>query len=458
MAAAGGKFGRERFNFVAVFEARPYLTASVLFHLLLLAGLFAWGSHRITQSTSTANQAIASSHEANAEQAYMQRRVRDMARIRDMLEDSARKDSPAKRASDEPRKSEPPADQPAREKSASELLEDAKAIDAAIKKLEQKFKAADLAAALKIPEEEALKKIVAADIEKAKQRAAEKSPVDLAKLEQQAKATLANRKWQLEKQQNGIDVNANVNASVNTNPNAAQSLAQQSAELAIEAGVGDNGPIPGGGTIDVSGGTFKDPRRYGTYVAAPSIDKANLKLATGNVIGKGGVLANRIWINRWYLIGPFEGDGQWSLKSIYPPEKLVDLDAVYVGKFDRAVKWQYVNDGSYPFVPEAAAENAVYYAYTEIVMDEERDLWINIGADDDSRMWFNRQLIWASGDSDKPWYRTHFRNLTDDIAHQNLSEGKRKVHFKKGRNTMLFKLYNSSGAMFFSVVVEGSAT
>jgi hypothetical protein len=245
----------------------------------------------------------------------------------------------------------------------------------------------------------------------------------------------------LARQKNGVNVSA------------AESLSQQSAELQSEAGIGNSGVIGGGGSIDMSG-TFVDRRRYGAYVAAPAIDRANLKMAAGNVIGKGGVLANRIWINRWYMIGPFDGEGPWTLKKVYPPEQLVDLDAIYLGRANRPVAWQYVNAGAYPFVPTPSAENAVFYGYTEIVMDEARDLWVTIGADDDSSMWFNNRLVWASGDADKPWYRTHFRNLTGDIAHMNLSEGRRKLHFKKGRNTILFKLYNSSGAMFFSVVIE----
>lgn len=202
--------------------------------------------------------------------------------------------------------------------------------------------------------------------------------------------------------------------------------------------------------------SFIDPRQYGAYVAAPPIDTANLHMTIGNVFGKGGVYANRVWVNRWYIIGPFQGSGRDSITNRYTPELSVDLDAVYFGMNKRPLNWEFVHASRYPFVPSLRAENAVYYAYTEIIMDEERDLWVTIGADDDSKVWLNDRPVWTSGDDDKPWYHAHFLRLTEDIAHMNLSEGKRKLHFRKGRNTLLFKLYNGSGAMFFSLVIEAA--
>jgi hypothetical protein len=36
----------------------------------------------------------------------------------------------------------------------------------------------------------------------------------------------------------------------------------------------------------------------------------------------------------------------------------------------------------------------------------------------------------------------------------NLTEGQRRLHFNKGRNRILLKLYNGTGLMFYSVVLS----
>ena len=78
-----------------------------------------------------------------------------------------------------------------------------------------------------------------------------------------------------------------------------------------------------------------------------------------------------------------------------------------------------------------------------------------IGADDDSKMWFNDRLVWISSRvDDKPWYRQPFYRQRTALATRNLSEGQRKLHFHKGRNTILFKLYNGVNLMFYSVVLS----
>jgi hypothetical protein len=82
------------------------------------------------------------------------------------------------------------------------------------------------------------------------------------------------------------------------------------------------------------------------------------------------------------------------------------------------------------------------------------DLWVWIGGDDDTKMWFNDRLVWLSGASlDKPWYRQAFNTL-GGMDTLNLTEGQRKLHFKEGRNSILLKLYNGIDLMFYSVVLS----
>jgi hypothetical protein len=45
-------------------------------------------------------------------------------------------------------------------------------------------------------------------------------------------------------------------------------------------------------------------------------------------------------------------------------------------------------------------------------------------------------------------------SLKGDIQTANLIEERRLVHLRKGRNTILFKLYNNPLDVFFSLVLE----
>jgi hypothetical protein len=79
--------------------------------------------------------------------------------------------------------------------------------------------------------------------------------------------------------------------------------------------------------------------------------------------------------------------------EVYTLERVVDLDAVYFGKNQELLKWSWQGDTNYPTVPASPAQNAVYYAYTEVDLDHEPDLCLWIGADDDSKLWLNDWLV-----------------------------------------------------------------
>jgi hypothetical protein len=178
-------------------------------------------------------------------------------------------------------------------------------------------------------------------------------------------------------------------------------------------------------------------------------------LGYGNVLGSGGAYANRVFVDRWYIIGPFSAPDPGSMQKVYPPELLVDLDAVYLGKARRVLRWQYVSSAPYPLIPPDEAEQAMYYGYTELSSDTARDVWMAFGADDDAKAWVNDELVWTSGNQAKRWYtRGGVKSLQWDIQTTNLIEERRLVHLNKGRNTVLFKLYNNPLDVFFSLVLE----
>jgi hypothetical protein len=182
-----------------------------------------------------------------------------------------------------------------------------------------------------------------------------------------------------------------------------------------------------------------------------------MRKGAARLLGAGGAFANRVYVNRWYVIGPFPGKhGDDLLKNgSYPPEQAVVLDAAYRGKDGRFLTWRYVNSPTYPLVPPDPQEDSVYYGYTELMMDADRDLAVWIGADDDAQVWINDRLAWKGGNTNKRWFfeEIHVRG-GDYAAAYNLNEDKVLVRFRKGRNKLFFKLSNGPTKTFFSMVLE----
>jgi hypothetical protein len=176
--------------------------------------------------------------------------------------------------------------------------------------------------------------------------------------------------------------------------------------------------------------------------------------AGGRTIGPHGVYADRVYLDSWYVIGPFEGRGAQSMQLRYPPEDGVDLEASYRGLEGRLLGWAYASRGFYPFVPPDRAENAVYYAYTELRVAQPLDLWMSFAADDDLKVWLNGQPVWHSEPADKPWYRMPFYFAHEQAASMALAEGSRRVRLEPGVHRMLVKLYNRHNYAFFSIVLS----
>ena len=174
------------------------------------------------------------------------------------------------------------------------------------------------------------------------------------------------------------------------------------------------------------------------------------------MLGPGGQHANRVYLNSWYIIGPFPGRHEAGLfdNPSYPPEKAVLLDAVYFGKDKRLLKWRYVTAQSYPLVPPDMVEDSVYYGYTEVFVDQARDLTAWIGADDDVQIYLNDRMVWKGGNVNKQsYFDAVFDASTTHLRDYNRTEGKRVLHFNKGRNTIFFKLSNGPNSAFLSLVL-----
>jgi hypothetical protein len=371
----------------------------------------------------------------------------------------------------------------AQPKAPDELLKQAKALSRKIDELERNAKAERLAKLLDIPKDKALEQIAKApapdEPSSPEPTNAAEAAAQIEQLEAKARDVLEQRRQQLEQQQNGVQVAADTagaaqrgagkgNGNANTNGNA---NGRGSGKLG--KGIGD-GTTNGAGTVMLDRiAAFKNPDlpdRVTTAYAGdglrpflgdgvghvPEVDAATMVKGAGRIIGPGGTYANRVWVNRWYVIGPFSGRHGPGVFANYrhPPEQGVVLDAAYRGKGGRVVKWDYVDMARYPLMPPVHAEDAVYYGYTELMIDAEQDLTIWVGADDDAQLWLNDRLVWAGGNVHKDWFFGQvYETRNTFVRDYNLSEGKRTVHFRKGRNKLFFKLSNGPTRIFFSLVL-----
>ncbi len=104
----------------------------------------------------------------------------------------------------------------------------------------------------------------------------------------------------------------------------------------------------------------------------------------------------------WQVIGPFVfGKG---LEEVYPPEKEINLEAVYSGA-DGPVKWRRAiteNSGHLNLLttlykhPEENPPDlaAIGYAYVQVESPDDRTIKITLGSNDGAKLWVNNKVIY----------------------------------------------------------------
>jgi hypothetical protein len=195
----------------------------------------------------------------------------------------------------------------------------------------------------------------------------------------------------------------------------------------------------------------------GGGAAVPSIPPKR-DIAPGRVVASGGESKKFLFLDSWYIIGPFDNTGRANIDRKFPPETVIDLNATYPGKHGYPVHWEFYQAAQpqvtppfehYNFFDNLPAsqrhdaryhdlEQIVYYAYTELKFDADCDLWLAIGSDDYSKLWINDQQVWASGKGLQAW---------------SVDQGFRKVHFNRGVNRILYRVENGKDRTDFSLVI-----
>ncbi len=207
-------------------------------------------------------------------------------------------------------------------------------------------------------------------------------------------------------------------------------------------GQASSGPGSGqgaGGRGVGAGYGFRTPGDYGLPSVGEPLDSIPGRKVHGQGQGSG---SKWMFIDTWYVIGPFPNPQRRNIDTKFPPETVIDLDAAYLGKDDQPVRWEFYQASRAQMRPPHEEPYAIYYAYTNLWFDEERDMWIAVGSDDYSKLWINNMLVWASGSVQKNWKP---------------NEGYRKVHFKKGLNRVLYRIENGQNACIYSLMLNMSA-
>jgi len=228
----------------------------------------------------------------------------------------------------------------------------------------------------------------------------------------------------------------------------ARMMAQASAMGMSATGRSESpGPLGGGpaGGPDGDSGDRRASARPTRGVPHPRINHDDIDSASpGRVLAAANTASDApgaewVYVDSWYILGPFPNEGRRNIHRRFPPETVVDLDAKYIGRGGRPIEWRYYKSPEPVVVPPQQEEYAIFYAYTELRFEQATDMWIAVGSDDRSDIWINGQKVWASVDRHKGW---------------NPGEGYRKVHFQRGRNEVLYRIENGHMNMGFSLVMH----
>ena len=208
-------------------------------------------------------------------------------------------------------------------------------------------------------------------------------------------------------------------------------------------GMGGSGEVsaPGGGK-----GTFS---AYSGSKLSKEMVKA--QALPGRRFSKNAERKGWLYINTWYMIGPWESFGREDFSIVHPPEIAIDFDAVYTDgqlgmgiaetdsdplkvigdevRLDGTLRWKFMQSESMHNTMPVTTGHSTYYAYTELYFDEATTMLVAIGTDDSGRVWINGKDVWRD-------YGTSWYNIDEHIA---------PFQFRQGWNKVLIRLENGGG-------------
>lgn len=145
-----------------------------------------------------------------------------------------------------------------------------------------------------------------------------------------------------------------------------------------------------------------------------------------------------LYVDTWYVIGPWENHGEIDWRQVHPPEFEVDLAKSYPGGKDgRQLHWQFTQHPTIRCDVPDEQVNSTYYAWTEIYFDEPREMLVAIASNDAGKLWINDTVIWQD----------------DGLSIWNMDEGFRRVRFKQGFSKVLMRIENGPRFCQYSLLL-----
>lgn len=224
------------------------------------------------------------------------------------------------------------------------------------------------------------------------------------------------------------------------------------------AGNGEGGGGQPGGDGSGDGGMgigFSNDGQKAPMVAysGPKLDHDMVKAQAlpGRRFSKDAARKGWLYVNTWYMIGPWESYGRDDFAAVHPPEIAVDFDAVYTDgkigegiaetdahplkmigprvKLDGTLRWRFMQSESMHNIMPVTTGSSTYYAYTELYFDEAASMLVAMGTDDSGRIWINGKEVWQ--DRGTSWYQIDEHIVT--------------FNFQQGWNKVLVRLENAGG-------------
>ena len=143
-----------------------------------------------------------------------------------------------------------------------------------------------------------------------------------------------------------------------------------------------------------------------------------------------------IYLDSWYMIGPWSNFGEINWSRTHEPEQGFDLSASYdTGKNSRPLKWKFFQSSKVNCrIPEYEFDST-YYAYTELQSDEEQEVLMAVAADDAAKLWVNNRVVYSR----------------EGISDWHLDEAIFKVRLQAGINRIRMRIENGPGKSEFSL-------
>jgi hypothetical protein len=226
--------------------------------------------------------------------------------------------------------------------------------------------------------------------------------------------------------------------------------------------VGDNsGPSAQGGPGGYGGGSDPDHIRQAGGQFMKNLDSfrrmgisremVQAQALPGRKFTKSSPRSGWLYINTWYIIGPWENGGRIDYSNIHPPEFEIDFDAVYTdGKkgqvytsrkvfeqIDGKLSWRFTQSDNLRVLPPIQSPDSTFYAYTELYFEEDTEMLVAIASDDATRVWINGELTWEEL----------------GLSSWNIGERFERAFFHKGTNKILLRLENGPSETLFSFVI-----